>query len=261
MKTALLLTAHADDAEFFAGGTVLKLIDDGWLVREVIATDNSKGSYELDSATLLAQSRDREARAVALAMGKASVEFLGYPDGDLGAVSPLELRGRLMGAVRRYRPRLVLTFDPFASFESHPDHRAVAWAANEAVVFSGLPLYHPEHRAQGLTAHTVAERLYFAKNPSNFNHFVDIGAVLQRKIDALLMHDSQMKLTIDDVRAGIEAVGEATEIMPLLDRDHPRPAIEFFLRAWGERLAGLAGLPGVELAEGFRRETSADFFA
>jgi len=261
MKTALLLTAHADDAEFFTGGTVLKLIDEGWIVREVIATDNSKGSSELDGATLLAQSRDREARAVALAMGKASVEFLGYPDGDLGAVPPLELRGRLMGAIRRYRPCLVLTFDPFANFESHPDHRAVAWAALEATVFAGLPLYHPEHRAQGLTAHTVAERLYFAKNPSNFNYFVDIGPVLQRKIDALLLHDSQMKLTVDDMRAGVDATGEASELIPLLDRENPRPALEFFLRAWAQRLAGLSNLPGVELAEGFRRETAADIFS
>jgi LmbE family N-acetylglucosaminyl deacetylase len=261
MKTALLFTAHADDAEFFAGGAVLKLLDEGWVVREVIATDNGKGSYELDSPTLVSQSRDREARAVALTMGKASVDFLGYPDGDLGAVSPLELRGRLMGFLREYRPQLVLTFDPFANFEGHPDHRAVAWAASEAVGFGALPLYHPEHRERGLLPHLAPERLYFAKNPANFNHFVDIGAVIGRKIDALLLHDSQMKLTIDDLRLSIEATGEHVELLPLLDRANPRPVLELLIHAWARRIAGLANRPGLELAEGFRRETAADLLS
>ena len=261
MKTALVLTAHADDAEYFAGGCLLKLIDDGWLVREVIATDNGKGSHELDSATLVAQSRDREARTVALVMGKASVEFLGYPDGDLGAVSPPTLRGRFMGFVRRYRPDLVLSFDPYAPFEGHPDHRAVAWAAHEAVDFGALPLYHPEHRAEGWAPHLVPERLYFAKNPANFNHFVDIAPVLGRKIDALLLHDSQMKLAIDDLRLGIEATGQHRDLLPLLDRANPRPVLEMMVHAWARRTAALAGRPGLELAEGFRRETALDLLA
>lgn len=261
MKTALVFTAHADDAEFFAGGCLLKLIDDGWLVREVIATDNGKGSYELDSAALVAQSRDREARTVALVMGKASVEFLGYPDGDLGAVSPLELRGRFMGFVRQYRPDLVLSFDPFANFEGHPDHRAVAWAAHEAVDFGALPLYHPEHAALGLAPHLVPERLYFAKHPATFDHFVDIAAVIDRKVEALLIHDSQMKLAIDDLRLGVQATGQHQDLLPLLDRANPRPVLEMMIHAWARRTAALARRPGLELAEGFRRETAVDLLA
>ncbi len=254
-KSALLLCAHADDTEFFAGGTVAKLVADGWTVHEVIATDNGKGSFELASSDLVARSRDVEARAVARFLGKASVEFLGYPDGELGAVPILTIREQFFRQIRRRRPDLVLTFDPFAPFEPHPDHRAVAWAAVEAVSFSNFPLYHPEHRAEGLEPWLVPERWYFAKSSIHFDSFVDIGPFLDRKIDALCLHESQMRLMIDDTRQGIEACQAHTEYLPMLDRDHFRPAIGFMVRELAKRIGRQAGL---DAAEGFRRETAAD---
>lgn len=256
-KTALLLTAHADDAEFFAGGTVLKLVSEGWAVHEVIATDNGKGSFELGSSDLVSRSRDVEARAVAAFVGKASLEFLGHPDGELGAVPVLELREKFLRAIRKVRPDLVLSFDPWAPYEPHPDHRAVAWAAVEALSFSHFPLYHPEHRDEGLLPHLVPERLWFAKSTLNCDHFVDIGPFVERKVDALCLHESQMKLTIDDLRMGIEACGSRSELLSLLDRDHYRPAIGFLVREQARRVGLRSGYPA---AEAFRRETAADLF-
>ncbi|MBP7125979.1 PIG-L family deacetylase [Myxococcota bacterium] len=254
-KTALVLCAHADDTEFFAGGTVARMIAEGWTVHEVIATDNGKGSFELPSAELVARSRDQEARAVAEFLGKASVEFLGHPDGDLGAVPVLELRGRFMEAIRRHRPDRLMTFDAFAPFEPHPDHRAVAWAALEAVSFSHFPLYHPEQLERGLEPHLVPERLYFAKSPIHFDHFVDISGFVERKVDALCLHDSQMRLTVQDLRMGLVAAGGNPELLPLLDPDDYRPAIGFLVREWARRIGERCGC---EAAEGFRRETTAD---
>lgn len=254
-RTALVLCAHADDAEFFAGGTLARMIAEGWTVHEVIATDNGKGSFELPSAELVVQSRDREARAVADFLGKASVEFLGYPDGDLGAVPVLELRGRFMEAIRRHRPDRLLTFDAFAPFEPHPDHRAVAWAALEAVSFSHFPLYHPDQLKGGLRPHLVPERFYFAKSSLHFDHFVDIGPFLERKVDALCLHESQMRLTVQDLRMGLQAAGSGAEWLPLLDADHYRPAIGFLVREWARRIGERCGL---QAAEGFRRETTGD---
>lgn len=253
MKTALLLTAHADDAEFFAGGQVCLLIEKGWSVHEVIFTDNGKGSFELGSSALVAQSRDREARAVAEFLGKASVDFLGYPDGELAGVSALELREHAMRAIRRLRPDLVLSFDPWAPFEPHPDHRAVAFAATEAVAFGALPLFHPEHRTQGLEPHRVPECLFFGKSDERANLRVDISSVIDRKVDALCLHESQMRMTVDDMRGGIEASGRGTELLPLLDRDHYRPSVDLFVREWARRVGEPAGL---EAAEAFRHETA-----
>jgi LmbE family N-acetylglucosaminyl deacetylase len=209
----------------------------------------------LGTSELVTNSRDIEARAVADFLGKASVEFLGYPDGELGAVPVLELRQHFFRAIRRWRPDLLLTFDPFATFEPHPDHRAVAWAAVEAVSFSHFPLYHPEHREQGLAPWLVPERWFFAKSPALFDHFVDIGPWLVRKVDALCLHESQMRLAVDDMRQGIEACGVHTEFLPMLDRLNYRPALEFMIREMARRAGEKAGL---EAVEGFRRETAAD---
>jgi LmbE family N-acetylglucosaminyl deacetylase len=255
-KVALLLVAHADDTEFFAGATVARLVSEGYAVTEVIATDNSRGSFELDSATLLKQSREVEAREAAAVLGKKDLLFLGYPDGFLCDTPHTALREHFIRLVRKVRPRLVMTFDPWAPFEPHPDHRAVAMAAVEAVGFAHMPLFHPEHRAAGLEPHLVAERLFFAKVPAHADHVVDVTAFIDRKIEALCAHDSQMKSTIDDLRMSLQATGKSPELLPLLDRDHYRPALEAMIRAWARRVGARAGY---QYGEEFRREEAGSF--
>jgi len=255
-KVALLLVAHADDTEFFAGGTVARLVAEGYAVTEVIATDNARGSFELDSATLVQQSREVEARRAAAVIGKKDLVFLGYPDGFLCETPHTVLREQLIRAIRRVRPRVVLTFDPWAPFEPHPDHRAVAMAAVEAVAFAHMPLFHPEHRAVGLEPHLVAERLYFAKNGAHADHVVDVTAFIDTKIEALCAHDSQMKLTVDDLRLSLQTTGQSPELLPLLDRDNYRPALDAMIRAWAARIGGKAGF---QYGEEFRREVAGSF--
>jgi LmbE family N-acetylglucosaminyl deacetylase len=255
-KVALLLVAHADDTEFFAGATVAKLVAEGWAVTEVIATDNSRGSFELDAATLVTQSREVEARKAAAVLGKQELIFLGYPDGFLCDTPHTVLREHLIRLVRRVRPSLLLTFDPWAPFEPHPDHRAVAMAAVEAVGFAHMPLFHPEHRSSGLEPHLVAERLYFAKHGAHADHVVDVSAFIDQKIEALCAHDSQMKLTVDDLRLGLQATGQGAHLLPLLDRDHYRPALDALIRAWA---AKVGARKGYQFGEEFRREVAGGF--
>ncbi|MDP8254505.1 MAG: PIG-L deacetylase family protein [Candidatus Alcyoniella australis] len=256
-KTILLLTAHADDCEFFAGGTIAKLIAQGARVVEIIATDNARGSFDLDSGTLVSQSRNVEAQNAAKVMGKAEVRFLEYPDGFLGDTPVNELREIYFRAIRELRPDVVFSFDPYEPFEPHPDHRKVAWAASEALAFSNMPLFHPEHREQGLEPHVVPERYFFAKSPTRSNTVVDIGDFIDKKIEALCAHDSQMKAMIDDLKMSLLATGRFAQVLPLLDRDNYRPALETFIRAWagkvGERI-------GVDAAEEFRIERCDELF-
>ncbi len=246
----LVLVAHADDTEFFAGGTIAKFCDDGWEVTEVIATNNERGSHELSGETLIEQSRV-EARAAAQVLGKKDVIFLDYSDGMLSDTPINELRERFMREIRRVRPRIVFTFDPWAPYEPHPDHRAVAMAAIEAVSFAQNPRFHPEHEADGLAPHQVAETYLFAKSPEKVNRVVDISDFVERKIEAVLAHDSQMKLTIDELRVSIEAVGRNTDYLPMLDRGNARPIIELMIRTWGRSVAEAESF---EYGEAFRCE-------
>jgi len=253
-ETVLLLVAHADDTEFFAGGTVAGFVAAGAGVHEVIATNNARGSFELGSVELVSASRDREAREAARILGKEEVRFLEYSDGMLGDVPVTELREKFIQAIRRVRPRIVMTFDPWAPFEPHPDHRAVAMAAAEALEFSHMPLFHPEHADEGFAPHLVAERYFFAKNPDRSNRFVDIAPTIDRKIEALKAHTSQMRMMIQDLRMGLEATGKHPEILPMLDPDACDAVIGQFIRMWASSVGSKKGL---EMAEEFRYETAA----
>jgi Uncharacterized proteins, LmbE homologs len=85
-----------------------------------------------------------EALRAAAILQVREVSFLGHPDGELDRLPPGYLRAQFMRAIRERQPDTLFTFDPFAPFEDHPDHRAVAFAALEAANFAPYPLYHPE---------------------------------------------------------------------------------------------------------------------
>ncbi|MFO8056545.1 MAG: PIG-L family deacetylase [bacterium] len=249
-KGVLILVAHADDTEFLAGGTVARLASEGCEVVEVIATDNSRGTFELSMDTIIPQSRE-EARGAARVLGKKDVVFLDYPDGMLSDVRLNELRERFMRLIRQYRPRTIMTFDPWAPFEPHPDHRQVAFAAVEAVSFSHFPLFHPEHKDEGLEPHLVAEQYFFAKHPVHANKVVDTTAFIEKKIQALCEHDSQMKLTIDDLKMSLEAAGAPPDTVAGLDRNNYKPLLDMYVKA-NDKQAGEKA--GYEYGEEFRHE-------
>ncbi|MEX2246421.1 MAG: PIG-L deacetylase family protein [Dehalococcoidia bacterium] len=252
MKRVLVFAAHGDDMEFMAGGTVVKLARLGHHVTLVVATDNDKGSFEL-SADKLRAARDREIRGAAEVLGVKDVITLGYSDGDLAyQTTPRELRGQLMQIVREQKADIVFTWDPFAPYEGHPDHRAVAVAASEAATFAHFPLYYPEQLRDGMEPHYVGEHWFFAKAPRDQNKFVDIDATIETKIEALYRHDSQMVLTIADLQFGLRASGLDVPQLDRLDPHDYREIIAKQMRGMGRAAAARSGL-SCTYAEGFRR--------
>ena len=250
MPTALVLTAHGDDMEFTSGGTIAKLCMRGWDVHLIMATDNARGTFEL-SAEQMFGLRLQEAEAAAKVLGLKSVACLDYPDGFLCDTPHTVLRGQFIEAIRRHRPDIVFTWDPWGKYEGHPDHRAVAWAAMEAASFAHFPLYHPEHLEAGLEPWYVPESYFFAKSPVDVNRPVDIsGEPLRRKIEALWCYDSQMVLTLRDHQYAIESAPYDVPAVSSLDPHDYRAYIEQTItgraRAVGKRY-------NLEFAEHFRR--------
>ena len=248
IKAVVCIVAHADDLEFMAAGTVIRFVENGHQVYEVIATDNSKGSYELP-AEKLARVSEEEAKNAAQVMGLDDVFFLRYKDGELSDVPLNELREKFMRIMRQVQADVLMTWDPFTPYETHPDHRMVAMAATEAADFAPLPLYHPEHIKQGLEPTYVAERYFFAKHPVDVNKVVDISDQIDRKIHALCMHDCQMKLTFDNIKLEMEALGTSIPIISGLSRDDYRGLIDFAIR---QRCAQVGERIGAGYAEEFR---------
>src|SRR5437016_11620615 len=111
VERALVVTAHPDDSEFGAGGTVAKLVRDGCEVSYVIVTNGNKGSGDRTmTSERLARIREEEQRNAARALGVTRVEFLGYPDCEVEDTR--ELRRDVTREIRRWRPDLVISVTP-----------------------------------------------------------------------------------------------------------------------------------------------------
>ena len=190
-KTLMCIMAHPDDIDFGSAGSVAKWCAEGWTVYYVLATSGDKGTHDPKfSAQELAATREEEQREAARVLGVKEVFFLGYPDGFL-EVTP-ELRGEIVRLFRVYKPDVVLTWDGFRASFNHFDHRNIGIAVRDAV-FPAVRdhLYYPEHSEEGLGAVRVNEMLLVGSDEPNY--FVDIGAFVEKKVDAILAHASQVQ--------------------------------------------------------------------
>lgn len=249
-KVVLSVAAHGDDAEFSAGGTLAKLAGDGCDVYLAIATDNDRGSFRLSNEELRDIARS-EAEAAAAALGAKGVFMLGHSDGHLCDVKRTVLRGQVMRLVRQLKADVIFSWDPFAPFEDHPDHRAIAWATSDATSFSHLPLYHPEHLAQGLEPHYVTEWYWYSKADWKTNKLVDISDTMDVKLEALYSYQCQMVLTVDEFLIRARAAGVDESRLADIDPTDYRPWIDAGMR----RVNGNLGAKiGATYAEAFRYE-------
>ena len=190
-RSAMVIVAHPDDAEFTVAGTVAAWTRAGCRVTYVLCTDGNAGCHEPDmTRERLAEIRRAEQRAACETLGVTDVVFLGYNDAELEPT--LALRRDLVRVVRRYRPEVVIAMDPTRVFSgdryiNHPDHRAAAQAALDAVAPAcDLPLLWPEvgepHKVRRVYVHGNGEA----------NTWIDITDTLDTKIAALKMHVSQL---------------------------------------------------------------------
>ena len=199
-ERVLAVYAHPDDPEISAGGTLACWADAGAEVHVVVTTRGDKGTDDPDAdLDALARRRVDEARAAAAVLGIAATHHLDHPDGELEG--DRALRGELVRMVRSVRPDVVLCPDPTAVFfgdgyVNHRDHRVTGWATLDAVApAAGNPHYFPELRAEGLDVHQV--RAVYLSGTLEPNVWIDIDAALERKIEALFCHASQLTETGD----------------------------------------------------------------
>lgn len=195
----LVVTAHPDDVDFGAAGTVASWVSAGAEVAYCIATDGDAGGSDRSISRLdMAALRREEQRKAAAEVGVSEVTFLGYPDGQLAPT--IELRRDLSRVVRQWKPDRLICQSPERNWDrigaSHPDHLA----AGEAAVCAAYPdarnpFAHPELLEEGLEPYSVAE-LWLMASPHP-NRAVDITGTFGRKLAALQCHESQVVHEVD----------------------------------------------------------------
>jgi LmbE family N-acetylglucosaminyl deacetylase len=191
----MLIFAHPDDIEFGVAGTAAKWAIHGSEVIYVVITDGNVGSHDEEmTAEQLAAIRRAEQTEAAQVAGAKECIFLGYHDGLLEP--SLELRKKLVKLIRMYKPNVVICGDPTMYFRedriNHPDHRAAAKAAIDAVFPSSeMHLLHPEFEEEGITPHKV-NYVYVSTYYDDANYYVDISESIDIKIEALRRHASQL---------------------------------------------------------------------
>jgi LmbE family N-acetylglucosaminyl deacetylase len=191
-KRVMVVTAHPDDPEFGAGGTVAKLAREGREVTYVIATNGNKGSGDRRmTPERLSKIREEEQKNAARVLGVERVVFLGYEDGEVEDTRAF--RRDVTREMRRWRPDLIITQNPARTYNlyaSHRDHRITAGVVLDCVYplardHMAFPELLPEFEP-----HKVRE--VYVMQWENPHLVIDITETMDLKLKALACHASQI---------------------------------------------------------------------
>jgi bacillithiol biosynthesis deacetylase BshB1 len=173
----LAFGAHPDDIELAVGGTLSKLADLGYQTGVVDMVRGELGTRGTP------QTRAREARVAAKVMGLAVRDNLKLRDGQI--LVSQETRLKVIAALRKYRPELVLTH---YWEDNHPDHVYTSRLITECCYLSGLAKIKT-----GQERHRPGQLLYF-KLPFGVlpTFVVDISSHFEKKMAAIRCYQSQL---------------------------------------------------------------------
>jgi LmbE family N-acetylglucosaminyl deacetylase len=190
-KVLAVVAPHADDFTIFCGGTVAKLIDEGYTGYFIRTSNDEADSYNYSIPETILHN-DTDYKAAAKILGIKECFDLGYRNHRLDDVSIVELRARLIYLFRLLNVDTVISFDPWSPYEENPDHYVTARAVEAAAWMAGGRLDYQEHFAGGLKPHAVKEKYYFSRGPQIINRVVDISSTIDRKIAAIKANRTQV---------------------------------------------------------------------
>jgi LmbE family N-acetylglucosaminyl deacetylase len=230
IQRILFVTAHPDDLDFGAGGTIAQWTAKGIEVFYCICTNGDQGGEDPSvPREEMPKIRQREQRDAAKALGVPSenIEFLNHRDGWL--VPTIELRKEIVRVIRKVKPQRMVIQSPERNWDripaSHPDHMAAGEAAIQAVYPDARNAFAFEDLLKNEKLEPWRVREVWVMSHKEPDHFVDITDTFNLKIAALNAHVSQTAHNSE---------------MPRM------------VREWGERHAKAQGLPDGRVAEVFK---------
>ena len=189
-KTLAAIQPHCDDIPIYAGGTILKLIEEGYTGYLITMSNDSMAGEGASIGEIVAKN-ERDTVEVAKRLSLKEALFLNYPNHNMDGWPMLEMRARLVFLFRALKIDTLLVYDPSGLYERNPDHYVTARAVESASWMAGSEWDYPEHFRVGLTTYAPKERYYFSRGPQIVNRVVDIAPYIDRKVHANLANTTQ----------------------------------------------------------------------
>ena len=229
--TLMAVHAHPDDEASSTGGVLAKYADEGARTVVVTCTNGEFGDspggvkpgQDGHDEQAVAEIRLAELRESCKHLAVTYLELLGYHDSGMPDweyknrpdafcnVPESEVVGRIGALIERYRPQVVISYDPEGAYQ-HPDHVQAARCASAAAAVTGIPAKFYQTamrrsdwrelwdalREQGVEVPDVREidpdmLRQMEERERQITTNIDISPVLDRKRAALLAHASQIR--------------------------------------------------------------------
>lgn len=204
--------AHPDDIEIACGGTLAKMVGQGYRVGIIDLTDGEPTPGSPGPEVRLA-----EAEAASQVLGIHRRINLNLTNRRL--FDNFENRVALAKEFRRWRPKIVIGFGAKTPMAS-PDHYQAMLITDAAIFYSRLTKW--DDYFDGIPVHAVSRHLYFRLAfepevlPGESNHItVDIGDTIDRKIESVLCYKTQFgqkPYIADRIRAAAIVTGTAAGV-------------------------------------------------
>lgn len=175
-KRLLISFAHPDDEAFGMGGAIAYYAERGVEIALICSTNGDVGVVPpefMAGYDSIADLRQDELRCAAETLGINEVITFGYRDSGMMGTPDNEhpdclwqadedvVAGRIVREIRRLKPHVVVTFDPYGGY-GHPDHIYMHRATTRAFHEAGDPEQYPEQIAEGLEPYQPAKLYYTA---------------------------------------------------------------------------------------------------
>lgn len=172
----MCVLAHPDDESLGTGGILARYSHEGIDTFVVTATRGERGRFD-DKGTkpgldVVGRAREAELRSAARELGVREVVLLDYVDGDLDRADPAEASETIAAHMRRLRPHVVVTFDPFGAY-GHPDHIAISHLTAAAIV-------------RAADAHRVSKFYYFVNGERKWAAYQAAFKTLTSHVDGVV---------------------------------------------------------------------------
>ena len=187
MLTFLMIGAHPDDMDLKCGGLAILLRQRGHAVIFLSMTNGNAGHMS-ETPESLRTRRLGEMEEATRRFGGIRYETMDVDDGYL--TPGVALRDRLIRYIRASKPDVIITH---RKCDYHPDHRACGQLVNDSSYLVGVPLICPDVPAlRNAPVILSCEDRFTDPTPFRPDLCVSLDSVIDRKVDAVLAHRSQM---------------------------------------------------------------------